>query len=68
MDVVSFYWAMLCVIISTVGLICRYLQQAPAPPPGGDIQQLMFTKIGALNRKVRGIDEDMGDVPMQDMK
>jgi hypothetical protein len=58
---------MLFVIIGVIGLILRYLIQAPAPPAGGDIQQLLFSKAVAANRKLRGIEDHPDDVPMKDM-
>ncbi|ELR20197.1 uncharacterized protein ACA1_116690 [Acanthamoeba castellanii str. Neff] len=67
LDVCSFYWAMLFVIIGVIGLILRYLIQAPAPPAGGDIQHLLFSKAVAANRKLRGIEDHPDDVPMKDM-
>ncbi len=57
LDVSSFYWTMIFVIIGVVGLIVRYLMQAPNPPPGGDIQSMVTAKIRAINRKRRGIDD-----------
>lgn len=33
LDVCSFYWAMLFAVLSVIGIIIRYLQVVPAPPP-----------------------------------
>jgi hypothetical protein len=68
LDVVSFYWAMLFVIIGVIGLLLRYMMQAPPPPTGGDIQHLFLSKASAANRRLRGIEDDIADdVPMKDM-
>lgn len=65
LDVCSFYWAMIFVVLCFIGLVARYLITAPPPPPQRDIQPLLGSILAKVNEmrghlRERGAEEKEG--------
>jgi len=52
LDVCAFYWSMLAAVISFIGLLLRYIMQAPPARQDHDVQQFLASKTRNLSLKL----------------